>query len=212
MLILIKLSLSFKNIYSLIWLCQVLLVACRIFSCSTWTLSYYLWDLVPWPGIKPGSPAVRVRILSHWTTREVLMVSLNLAVNYWPPTKHLKTTKNQLLPHILYYYYYYYYCLMLSHVAAVGQEFGHCLLDDSILWCLLRLQWGFQEAVQGFTGISGTGRGLKSAICRLDLGWRNHVWDDAFMQPLAGSLSSWPRGTLQKTDWASIQHGGCPSP
>ena len=28
----------------------------------------------------------------------------------------------------------------VKDVAAVGQEFGHCLLDDSILGCLLRLQ------------------------------------------------------------------------
>ena len=29
------------------------------------------WDLVPWPGITPRPPALRVRSLSHWTTREV---------------------------------------------------------------------------------------------------------------------------------------------
>ena len=34
------------NIYS-IWLCQVLVAACRIFSCSMQTLSYSLWDYVP---------------------------------------------------------------------------------------------------------------------------------------------------------------------
>ena len=30
-----------------------------------------MWDLVPWPGIKPEPPALGVRSLSHWTTREV---------------------------------------------------------------------------------------------------------------------------------------------
>ena len=33
-------------------------------SCST-------WDIVPWPGIEPGPPALGVQSLSHWTTREV---------------------------------------------------------------------------------------------------------------------------------------------
>ena len=56
-------KLFFKNIYLCIWLCRVLVAACRIFSCS-------LWDLVPWPGIKPRAPAVGARSLSHWTTRE----------------------------------------------------------------------------------------------------------------------------------------------
>ena len=35
--------------YLAAWGC--LLAACRIFSCGT-------WDLVPWPGIKPGPPAL----------------------------------------------------------------------------------------------------------------------------------------------------------
>ena len=30
-----------------------------------------MWDLVPWPRIKPKSPALGVRSLSHWTTRKV---------------------------------------------------------------------------------------------------------------------------------------------
>ena len=35
------------------------------------TLSCCLWDLVPWPGIKPRPPALGAWHLSHWTTREV---------------------------------------------------------------------------------------------------------------------------------------------
>ena len=38
--------------------------AFRIFSCA-------MWDLVPWPGIKAGPPALGAWSLSHWTTREV---------------------------------------------------------------------------------------------------------------------------------------------
>ena len=34
------------------------------FSCS-------MWDLVPWPGIKPRFPASGAWSLSHWTTREI---------------------------------------------------------------------------------------------------------------------------------------------
>ena len=36
-------------------------------------------DLVPQPGIKPGLPALQVRSLSHWTTREVPWKVLNVA-------------------------------------------------------------------------------------------------------------------------------------
>ena len=34
-------------------------------------LSCSMWDLAPWPGIKPGPPALGAQSLSHWTTREV---------------------------------------------------------------------------------------------------------------------------------------------
>ena len=37
-----------KNIFLFIWLCWVLVVPCRIFSCG-------MWDLVPLPGIKLGA-------------------------------------------------------------------------------------------------------------------------------------------------------------
>ena len=45
-----QVSFTFKK-YLFIWLCQVLVVACGIFSCST-------WDLVPWLGIKRRPPAL----------------------------------------------------------------------------------------------------------------------------------------------------------
>ena len=40
-------------------------------SCNMSTLSCSMWDLVPWPGIKPRAPALGAQSLSHWTTREV---------------------------------------------------------------------------------------------------------------------------------------------
>ena len=39
-------------------------------------LSCGMWDLVPWPGIEPGLPALGARSLSHWTAREVPDISL----------------------------------------------------------------------------------------------------------------------------------------
>ena len=44
--------------YLFIWLQQVLIAACRIFSCGMQTLSCDMWDLVPRPEIEPGSPAL----------------------------------------------------------------------------------------------------------------------------------------------------------
>jgi len=41
-----------------------------IFSWGMGTLSWGLWDQIPWPGIEPGPPALGAE--SHWTTWEVL--------------------------------------------------------------------------------------------------------------------------------------------
>ena len=40
-------------------------------------LSCSMWDLVFRPGIKPGLPALGVKSLSHWTTREVSIYFFN---------------------------------------------------------------------------------------------------------------------------------------
>ena len=42
-------------------------------SYSMRTLSWGMWDLVPWPGIEPEPSALGVWSLSHWTAREVSM-------------------------------------------------------------------------------------------------------------------------------------------
>ena len=52
-------------------MCWVLVAAWGIFSCVIWTLSCGMWDLVPWPGIKPGPPALGEQSLNYLTTREV---------------------------------------------------------------------------------------------------------------------------------------------
>ena len=59
----------FDNIlFFSVWQLWVFAVAYRIFSCS-------MWDLVSWPGIEPETPALGAQGLSHWTTREVPMLS-----------------------------------------------------------------------------------------------------------------------------------------
>ena len=63
----------FFNIYLFVWIHQILVATSKIFTCGMQTLSYSMWDLVPWPGIEPGSPALGAQSLSHWTTREVPM-------------------------------------------------------------------------------------------------------------------------------------------
>ena len=54
----------FCFLYLFIWLHCV-------FSWGMRTLSCGMWDLVPWPGIKPGPPELAAWSRSHWTTREV---------------------------------------------------------------------------------------------------------------------------------------------
>ena len=50
----------------------------RPFSCN-------VWDLVPWSGIKPGSPAFGAQSLSHWPTRELTWKTFKeaLAHRFW---------------------------------------------------------------------------------------------------------------------------------
>ena len=65
-------QLSLKTIY-LIYLLGcvgVLVVAHGIFSCSLWTLSGDMWDLVSQRVIWPRHPALGAWNLSHWPTRE----------------------------------------------------------------------------------------------------------------------------------------------
>ena len=64
-------------VYLFIWLCCVLVVACKTFCCTMQSLSCSMWDLVPWPGIQPRPPALGVQSLSQWTSREVPGLSLD---------------------------------------------------------------------------------------------------------------------------------------
>ena len=58
--------------FSFHWLCLVFVVVCWIFIRGLRTLSCSMGDLVPWPGIEPGPPALAAWSLSHWPSREVL--------------------------------------------------------------------------------------------------------------------------------------------
>ena len=53
------------------WVTELICLAALGLSCNMWTLSCGVWDLVPWPGIESGLPALRAQSLSHQTTREV---------------------------------------------------------------------------------------------------------------------------------------------
>ena len=59
------------SIYLYIWLCQVLVVACGIFSGDLQTFSCGMWDLLPWSGIEPRPPPLDAWSLSHWIIRKV---------------------------------------------------------------------------------------------------------------------------------------------
>ena len=65
----------FFNIYLFIWLHRVSVAVGGLLSCGMWTLSCGMRDLVPWPGIEPGPPALGVWSLIHCATREVPSVA-----------------------------------------------------------------------------------------------------------------------------------------
>jgi len=48
----------------------------RSLSSSMQTLSCSMWNLVPWPEMDPGSPALGAQSLNHWTTRKSPTLSL----------------------------------------------------------------------------------------------------------------------------------------
>ena len=70
---------------SLDWVYSFLIEACWILSSGMSTFSCSMWDLVPWPRIKPRPPALGAQSLSHWTTREVSLTGLSLSL--WLTTR-----------------------------------------------------------------------------------------------------------------------------
>ena len=86
-----------KNVYLFIWLLPSLVAACKIFylSFGMQTLSWGLWDLVPWPRIEPRPFALGARSPSHWTTRvncvhkRIILVYVNYTFTNWFKNKKL---------------------------------------------------------------------------------------------------------------------------
>ena len=74
-------------IYLFIWLYLVLVVAHEIFGIQTLSCSCeplpVPHDLVPWPGIELGPPALGAWSLSQWTTREVPLWSTKCAITLY---------------------------------------------------------------------------------------------------------------------------------
>ena len=88
----------FKKKKTFIWLCRVLVVSHETFlsllqhaeslvaACELLVAVFKLinscdmWNLVPWPGMELRPPALGAQSLSHWTTTEVLRVSINFFV------------------------------------------------------------------------------------------------------------------------------------
>ena len=73
------------------------------------SLSRSMWDLVPWPGIKPRPPALGTQNLSHWTTWEIPQQKLDLlqtpglglhsgSVGHWVRWPHHQWAWKTLLP------------------------------------------------------------------------------------------------------------------
>ena len=83
---------SFSNflfLSVLFWLSWVLIAArgiftgpCKLLSCSLRTLSYAMWDLAPWAGIKRGSPALGGWSPSHWMTRNPPIINLIIVLTF----------------------------------------------------------------------------------------------------------------------------------
>ena len=66
--------------YLFVWLCQVFVTSCGVFSCGMRTLNCYMWDIVPWPGIEPSTLALGAQSFSQQTTREVPQLSRSLSL------------------------------------------------------------------------------------------------------------------------------------
>ena len=58
-----------------------LVMACGLFRCGMGTLSCGVWCLGPQQGMEPGSPALGVWSLSHWTMRDVLRLHFLMGVS-----------------------------------------------------------------------------------------------------------------------------------
>ena len=108
------------TIYLFIWLCQVLVMASRIFSCIMQTLSCGMQDIVPWPGMEPRSPALRAQSLSHWILRKVPRICF-----IQRPLKHF------LINHFWFLSYDLCVFISLNNLNKLCELFSDCLVISS---------------------------------------------------------------------------------
>ena len=73
-------------IYVFIWLHQIFVEAGKIFTCGMWTLSWGVWDLVPWPEFEPVGPGRSGEVRDYSGVWEGSRCPLMKAMA--PPHKH----------------------------------------------------------------------------------------------------------------------------
>ena len=72
--IIFDLRCSMRNLY--LWHVETVVMPCENSLVVAWELfGWSMWDIVPWSGLEPRSPPLRVWSLSHWTTKEVPIVT-----------------------------------------------------------------------------------------------------------------------------------------
>ena len=65
---------SMRNLY--LWHVETVVMPCENSLVVAWELfDWSMWNIVPWSGLEPRSPPLRLRSLSHWTIKEVPIVT-----------------------------------------------------------------------------------------------------------------------------------------
>ena len=61
-----------------------------------------MWDLVPWPGVEPGSPALGAQSLSRWATRDVpVLLSFSVCADFLPQSRQCDLETDEYEPFLL---------------------------------------------------------------------------------------------------------------
>ena len=79
-------GLSCSSPAPLLWHVGSLVVACLLL------VEACMWDLVPWPGIEPGPPALGAQSLNHCAPRDLVVVDLHCCVNFCCTAKWISYT------------------------------------------------------------------------------------------------------------------------
>ena len=97
-------NLIFFLIFTDLFGCTVLVAACGIVTCSLWTFSCGMWNVVPWQGIEPRSPAWAIRSLSHWTKRKgPLQAYFQITIRFRSDLATPRTICQNMLDQICFY-------------------------------------------------------------------------------------------------------------